>query len=181
MYGPLGAELEQAKGNKQIEQRIVEEHLQPRLQQFLDILERDDSDDAKMALTSALATVVQRIFKGGAASAGTERIAHYVAREKSFKSRLISKNRKAQVRGHHLVLRQFQETTHCNHCGKIMWGVAPQGFQCGDCNLNVHRGCARLMEETCPGPMPSGGNERGQVGDRITKFMDRIREKGHGE
>lgn len=180
MYGPTGPELAAAKGNKQQETKIVEDFLMPKLTVLLDecdvVFSSEESTmSSKMALASALSTVVHKIFlpRGSAAAAGTERIHHYVTREKSFKSRLISKNRKAIVRGHHLSLRQYYETTHCNHCQNLIWGVAPQGFACADCGLNVHRGCAKLLEETCPGPanVPV---------DKFTKFMDRIRDKGHG-
>lgn len=34
------------------------------------------------------------------------------------------------VRGHPLVLRQYYEVTHCNHCQTIIWGVSPQGYHC---------------------------------------------------
>lgn len=179
MYGPSGPELAAAKGNKQVETKIVEDFLMPKLTVMIDECEvasgtEESSVSSKMALASALSTVVHKIFlpRGGTA-AGTERIHHYVTREKSFKSRLISKNRKAFVRGHHLSLRQYYETTHCNHCQNLMWGVAPQGFACSDCALNVHRGCAKLLEETCPGPV-------NVPVDKFTKFMDRIRDKGHG-
>lgn len=37
----------------------------------------------------------------------------------------------------------------------------------------MHRGCAKMLEETCPGPV-------NVPVDKFTKFMDRIREKGHG-
>lgn len=180
MYGPSGPELASAKGNKQSETKIVEDFLMPKLTVLLDECEgsaasEESSVSAKMALASALSTVVHKVFlpRGGAA-AGTERIHHYVTREKSFKSRLISKSRKALVRGHHLSLRQYYETTHCNHCQNLMWGVAPQGFACADCGLNVHRACAKLLEETCPGPV-------NVPVDKFTKFMDRIRDKGHGQ
>lgn len=179
MYGPSGAELAAAKGNKQHETKIVEDYLMPKLTSLLDECDGAAGSEeltvsAKMALASALSTVVHKIFlPRGTALAGTERVHHYVTREKSFKSRLISKNRKALVRGHHLSLRQYYETTHCNHCQNLMWGVAPQGFACADCGLNVHRGCAKLLEETCPGPV-------NVPVDKFTKFMDRIREKGHG-
>lgn len=180
MYGPSGPELSAARGNKQSETRIVEDFLMPKLTALLDECDanaEESSMSPKLALASALSTVVHKVFlpRGGAA-AGTERVHHYVTREKSFKSRLISKNRKAQVRGHHLTLRQYYETTHCNHCQNLMWGVAPQGFACADCGLNVHRGCAKLLEETCPGPVnvPVG---------KFANLMDRIREtgiRGHG-
>lgn len=178
MYGPSGPELSAAKGNKQMETKIVEDCLMPKLTVLLDecdgIAPFDEcAVSSKMALTSALSTVVHKVFLPRGATAGNERVHHYVTREKSFKSRLISKNRKALVRGHHLSLRQYYETTHCNHCQNLIWGVAPQGFACADCGLHVHRGCAKMLEETCPGPvnMPV---------DKFTKFMDRIREKGHG-
>jgi hypothetical protein len=179
MYGPSGPELANAKGNKQHETKIVEDFLMPKLTALLDECERSATSDeslgpTKMALTSALSTVVHKIFLPRGTAAGTERIHHYVTREKSFKTRLISKNRKALVRGHHLTLRQYYETTHCNHCQNLMWGVAPQGFACADCGLNVHRGCAKMLEETCPGPV-------NVPVDKFTKFMDRIREKGHGK
>lgn len=179
MYGPSGPELAASKGNKQSETRIVEDFLMPKLTVLLDECDAASSFEelsmsAKMALTSALSTVVHKVFlpRGGAV-AGSERVHHYVTREKSFKSRLISKNRKALVRGHNLSLRQYYETTHCNHCQNLMWGVAPQGFTCAHCGLNVHRNCAKLLEETCPGPVHVPV-------DKFTKFMDRIREKGHG-
>lgn len=174
MYGPSAPELAAAKKNKISEQKIVEDFLLPKLQVMLDETENSPENDEKMALASALSTVVHKIFlPRGTSTPNAERIHHYVTREKSFKSRLISKKGKLVVRGHHLSLRQYYETTHCNHCGNLIWGVAPQGYSCSDCGLNVHRGCAKSLDETCPGPVnPSV--------DKFTKFMDKIREKGHG-
>lgn len=178
MYGPSGPELSAAKGNKQMEQKIVEECLMPKLTVLLDECDGIQPCDecavsSKMALTSALSTVVYKVFLPRGPTA--ERVTHYVTREKSFKSRLISKNRKVIVRGHHLSLRQYYETTHCNHCQNLIWGVAPQGYACSDCGLHVHRGCAKMLEETCPGPvnMPVDKFSMGRI-------IDRIRDKGHG-
>lgn len=183
MFGPAGHELAVIKGNKHLETKIVEDFLMPKLANLLEECENigHNSDDmtisSKMALTSALSTVIHKIFlPRGNSTPGSERIHHYVTREKSFKSRLIGKNRKLVVRGHHLTLQQYYETTHCNHCGNLIWGVAPQGYACSDCGLNVHRNCAKLLEETCPGPM---NGDKFNV-DKFTKFMDKIREKGHG-
>lgn len=173
MYGPAAPDLAAAKKNKASEQKIVEDFLIPKLQAMLDETENSDSDE-KIALASALSTVVHKIFlPRGTSAPNAERVHHYVTREKSFKSRLISKKGKLLVRGHHLSFKQYYETTHCNHCGNLIWGVAPQGYSCADCDLNVHRGCSKSLDETCPGPpnVPV---------DKFTKFMDRIREKGHG-
>ncbi|XP_070505008.1 rho guanine nucleotide exchange factor 12-like isoform X1 [Chironomus tepperi] len=174
MFGPSAQDLAAARKSKIIEQKIVEDFLMPKLQVMLDETENAPENDEKMALASALSTVVYKIFlPRGPAAPNSERVNHYVTREKSFKSRLMSKNRKSVIRGHHLILRQYYETTHCNHCGNLIWGVAPQGYACGDCGLNVHRCCSKLLEETCPGPVHVSV-------DRFTKLMDRIREKGHG-
>lgn len=143
---------------------------------MLDDTESTSESDAKMALASALSTVVHKIFlPRGTTAPNAERVHHYVTREKSFKSRLISKKGKLVVRGHHLSLRQYYETTHCNHCGNLIWGVAPQGYSCADCGLNVHRGCSKALDETCPGPVSAPSVDKFSF-----KFMDKIREKGHG-
>ncbi|GAU88500.1 hypothetical protein RvY_01187-2 [Ramazzottius varieornatus] len=39
----------------------------------------------------------------------------------------------------------------CNHCKEILWGCAPQGYQCAFCDYVVHRGCAKKVEEICVG------------------------------
>jgi Rho guanine nucleotide exchange factor 12 len=85
----------------------------------------------KSALCSALSTVLHRIFVARSnPGSPIDRVHHFVSREKSFKNRIMGKNRKALVRGHHLVLRQYYEVTHCNHCQNIIWGVSPQGYHC---------------------------------------------------
>lgn len=176
MFGPSAPELAAAKKNKVTEQKIIEDFLLPKLKAMLDETENSPDNDEKMALASALSTVVHKIFlPRGTSTPSAERVHHYVSREKSFKSRYINKKGKTLVvRGHHLGLRQYYETTHCNHCGNLIWGVAPQGYSCNDCGLHVHRGCAKSLDETCPGPV------NGPSVDKFTKFMDKIREKGHG-
>lgn len=131
----------------------------------------------KLALCSALSTVLHRIFVTRSnPGSPIDRVNHFVSREKSFKSRLISKTRKALVRGHHLTLRQYYEVTHCNHCQNIIWGVSPQGYNCTDCELNIHRACSKVLEENCPGPAPQ---KRKEQQNNITKLMERIRPAHH--
>jgi len=101
------------------------------------------------------------------------------------------------VRGHPLVLRQYYEVTHCNHCQTIIWGVSPQGYHCtgehhsleiavqmyisynmldflnADCKLNIHRQCSKVVDESCPGPLPQA--KRLAHNDKISKFMGKIR------
>ena len=51
-----------------------------------------------------------------------------------------------------------------------MWGVGPQGYQCADCELNIHRACAKVLEENCPGPVTPKRKDH-----QISKLMDKIR------
>lgn len=172
MFGPSDQQLADAKGDKVKEQRIVEETLMPRIQQLIDDLDKDAQSECpkKSALSSALSTVLHRIFVVTRSTPGgpTERVHHFVSREKSFKSRLIGKNRKIMVRGHHLVLKQYYEVAHCNHCQNIIWGVSPQGYHCTNCELNIHRACSKVLEENCPGPVPTKN-------DKMSKFIEKIR------
>lgn len=171
MFGPSDQQLHEAKGDKLKEQRIVEETLIPKLQQLIDEFDKDAANECpkKMALSSALSTVLHRIFLITRSTPGgpIERVHHFVSREKSFKSRLIGKNRKIIVRGHHLVLKQYYEVVHCNHCQNIIWGVSPQGYHCTNCELNIHRACSRVLEESCPGPVPTKNDKIGKIFDKI--------------
>ncbi|XP_037025462.1 rho guanine nucleotide exchange factor 11 isoform X3 [Bradysia coprophila] len=176
LYGPSDHQLMESKGDKVKEQKVFEETLVPKLQQLVDELEKESPNECpkKSALSSALSTVLHRIFVTRSNPGGPiDRVHHFVSREKSFKSRLMGKNRKAMVRGHHLVLRQYYEVAHCNHCQNIIWGVSPQGYHCTDCELNIHRACSKVLEENCPGPAPS--KQKGQHTDKMTKFIDKIR------
>lgn len=171
MFGPSDQQLFEAKGDKLREQKVFEETLLPRLQQLVDELEREASAAAgqagvgecpkKSALCSALSTVLHRIYVTGRTIPGSpiDRVHHYVSREKSFRSRLMNKTRKTTVRGHNLQLHQYHEVTHCNHCQDIIWGVSPQGYQCANCELNIHRSCSKTLEESCPGPAQTKANK----------------------
>ena len=42
---------------------------------------------------------------------------------------------------------------YCAYCGNYMWGLIEQGVQCGDCGINAHKQCARLIPHDCsPNP-----------------------------
>lgn len=177
MFGPSDQQLLDAKGDKLREQRIFEETLLPKLQQLLDESDKEPHDECskKVALCSALSTVLHRIFiTRSLPNSPIERVNHFVSREKSFKNRLIGKNRKIQVRGHHLVLKQYYEVAHCNHCQNIIWGVSPQGYHCTDCELNIHRTCSRILEENCPGPAPTKRKEQ-HADNKMSRLMEKIR------
>ncbi|XP_059226165.1 uncharacterized protein LOC106086517 isoform X2 [Stomoxys calcitrans] len=183
IYGPTDAQLAEAKGDKQREQHIFEETLMKKLQVLIDEYDKDlpNEDPKKLALCSALSTVIHRIFiTRSHPNSIIDRVHHFVSREKSFKSRLMGKKGKMIVRGHPLVLRQYYEVTHCNHCQTIIWGVSPQGFHCTDCKLNIHRPCSKILEENCPGPLPQAKRKDKDLNNdsKISKLiMGKIRQK----
>lgn len=178
MYGPNDNILMEAKGDKAKEQKVVEDYLIPKLQQYVEEIEKEGplDDTKKIALCSALSTVLYRIFVTKTNPSGPiDKVSHYVSREKSFKTRLMGKaTRKVTVKGHQLALHQYHEVTHCNHCQTIIWGVSPQGYQCENCELNIHRQCVKMLEETCPGPVPRKHGE-----NKISKLMEKIRPTHH--
>ncbi|XP_064535825.1 uncharacterized protein RhoGEF2 isoform X4 [Drosophila montana] len=176
IYGPTDDKLAEAKGDKQREQ-IIDKYLMPNLQLLIEEFEKDlpQEDARKLALCSALSTVINRIFTTRShPNSIVDRVHHFVSREKSFKSRIMGKNRKMIVRGHPLVLRQYYEVTHCNHCQTIIWGVSPQGYHCTDCKLNIHRPCSKVLDESCPGPLPQA-KRHPHNDNKISKFMGKIR------
>ncbi|XP_017108206.2 uncharacterized protein RhoGEF2 isoform X2 [Drosophila bipectinata] len=173
IYGPTDDKLAEAKSDK-LREQIIDKYLMPNLQLLIEEENTSPEDVRKVALCSALSTVIYRIFNSRAPPSNiVERVHHFVSRDKSFKSRLIGKNRKMNVRGHPLVLRQYYEVTHCNHCQTIIWGVSPQGYHCTDCKLNIHRQCAKVVDESCPGPLPQA--KRPANNDKISKLMGKIR------
>lgn len=177
MYGPTDQQLQNAIGDKVREQRIVEETLLPKLQQYLDEIEKESPKECpkKLALCSALSTVLQRFFVTRSnAGSPIDKVHHFVSREKSFKSRLMAKNRKQDILGHNLRLQPYYEVTRCNHCQNILWGVSPQGYHCSNCELNIHRACAKDLNECCPGPAPLKNDS-----SKITKLMEKISSRNH--
>ncbi|XP_055598943.1 rho guanine nucleotide exchange factor 11 isoform X3 [Uranotaenia lowii] len=177
MYGPTDQQLASAKGDKVREQRIVEETLLPKLQQYLEEIEKESPKECpkKSALCSALSTVLQRFFvTRSTPGSPIDKVHHFVSREKSFKSRLMAKNRKQDILGHNLRLQPYYEVTRCNHCQNILWGVSPQGYHCSNCELNIHRVCAKDLNEYCPGPAPLKNDS-----SKITKLMEKISSRNH--
>ncbi|XP_043948380.1 uncharacterized protein LOC108022504 isoform X3 [Drosophila biarmipes] len=174
IYGPTDSKLTEAKTDK-LKEQIIDKYLMPNLQALIEDENGLPHEDVrKVALCSALSTVIYRIFNTRPPpSSIVERVHHFVSRDKSFKSRIMGKNRKMNVRGHPLVLRQYYEVTHCNHCQTIIWGVSPQGYHCTDCKLNIHRQCSKVVDESCPGPLPQA--KRLAHNDKISKFMGKIR------
>ncbi|XP_044598640.1 rho guanine nucleotide exchange factor 11 isoform X2 [Cotesia glomerata] len=171
LFGPSDAQLDESESDKSKETKIIETYLLPKMDPYLEDIEKDQLDLRQFTTAAGLATILTKIFQ--VRSVSLDRVPTFVAKDKSnIKARLLTgKTRKMAVRGHHFGAHQYFTVTYCNHCQLIIGGIGPQGYQCNDCSLSVHRQCVRVVEESCPGPLPR--KERGN--DRISKLMDRIR------
>ncbi|XP_039278678.1 uncharacterized protein LOC111045203 [Nilaparvata lugens] len=173
LFGPSDAQLEESINDKGKETKIVETILVPKLEPFLADMESDVVDGRRFTTAAALGTILGKKFgvRGQHFSSLIERCPTFVSKDKSLKSKLIGKSRKVTLMGHHFVAHQYFIVTYCNHCQLIIWGIGPQGYQCSNCHLNIHRHCVKVLDENCPGPMVK--KEKGN--DRISKFMEKIR------
>ncbi|KAK3923698.1 Rho guanine nucleotide exchange factor 12, partial [Frankliniella fusca] len=175
LFGPADAQLDESIHDKGKEMKIVESILIPKIEPYLDDIEKENVDIRRYTTAAALGTVMGKVFglRGPHSSALLERCPTFVSKDKSLKARIIGKSRKVSVRGHNFNAHQYYTVTYCNHCQLIIWGIGPQGYQCTHCALNVHRPCVRVLQEICPGPLVK--KDRGNAS--ISKLMDRIRER----
>ncbi|XP_069677128.1 rho guanine nucleotide exchange factor 12 isoform X3 [Periplaneta americana] len=173
IFGPPEAQLDESIHDKNKEMKIVESILMPKMESYLEDIERENVDVRRFTTAAALGTVMGKVFglRSPHSSALLDRCPTFVSKDKSLKAKIIGKSRKVTVRGHHFVAHQYYTVTYCNHCQLIIWGIGPQGYQCSDCVLNIHRHCVKVVEENCPGPLVK--KEKGN--DRISKLMEKIR------
>eukprot|EP00092_Neocalanus_flemingeri_P012116 GFUD01013064.1.p1 GENE.GFUD01013064.1~~GFUD01013064.1.p1 ORF type:complete len:700 (-),score=155.21 GFUD01013064.1:108-2207(-) len=50
---------------------------------------------------------------------------------------------------HNFKVNTFLGPTFCDHCGKPIWGVYKQGYQCNDCKFNAHKRCLDKFANNC--------------------------------
>ncbi|XP_077524953.1 rho guanine nucleotide exchange factor 11-like isoform X4 [Amblyomma americanum] len=172
LYMPNDVALDDSLRDKNVELRIVESLLLTELE----TLAKEDPEnltDYKSALASALATVLKSFgVKTPNAVALMERFPTFVAREKS-RLKFFPRNRKfafqtIHTRGHHFQSQQYHCVTYCNHCQHIIWGVGDQGYQCSNCEMNIHKTCVRVVEEQCIGSLMRHKKEKGKKNHRMS-------------
>ncbi|XP_015111917.1 rho guanine nucleotide exchange factor 12 isoform X6 [Diachasma alloeum] len=170
LFGPSDIQLDESESDKSKEAKIIETFLLPKMEGYLEDIEKDQGDLRQFTTAAGLATILTKIFQVRCVS--LDRVPTFVAKDKSnIKARLLTaKNRKMTVRGHHFAAHQYFTVTYCNHCQLIIGGIGPQGYQCTDCSLSVHRPCVRVVEENCPGPVV----RKERANDALSKLMERI-------
>ncbi|XP_075547770.1 rho guanine nucleotide exchange factor 11-like isoform X1 [Dermacentor variabilis] len=157
LYMPNDVTLDDSLRDKNAELHIVESLLLTELE-TLGKEDPENLSDYKSALASALATVLKSFgVKTPNAVTLIERFPTFVAREKS-RLKFFPRNKKfafqtINTRGHHFQSQQYHCVTYCNHCQHIIWGVGDQGYQCTNCEMNIHKTCVRVVEEQCIGSL----------------------------
>ncbi|XP_025161774.1 uncharacterized protein LOC105192214 isoform X2 [Harpegnathos saltator] len=171
IFGPTDNSLDESISDKVREIKIIETYLLPKMEPYLEDIEKEHVDLRLFTTAAGLATILIKIFQ--LRPVWADRVPTFVAKDKSnIKARLLTgKTRKMTIRGHHFVAHQYFTITYCNHCQLIIGGIGPQGYLCSDCSLSVHRQCVRVVEENCPGPLM----RKERTNDRISKLMERIR------
>ncbi|XP_014478297.1 PREDICTED: rho guanine nucleotide exchange factor 12 isoform X2 [Dinoponera quadriceps] len=171
IFGPTDNSLDESISDKARETKIIETYLLPKMEPYLEDIEKEHVDLRLFTTAAGLATILIKIFQ--LRPVWADRVPTFVAKDKSnIKARLLTgKTRKMTIRGHHFVAHQYFTITYCNHCQLIIGGIGPQGYLCSDCSLSVHRQCVRVVEENCPGPLM----KKERTNDRISKLMERIR------
>ncbi|XP_021946876.1 uncharacterized protein LOC110844861 isoform X3 [Folsomia candida] len=181
MYGPPDNQLDESLHDKNKELRIVETYLVPRVEQFSSEVDKNN-EGRTFAIMIAVATVIVKLFglrNHPNLNLILERHGSFMSKDKSMKSRFISKPKKVAHNGHHFVLQCYSSYTECNICSKLLWGIGPQGQQCVDCNLNIHKSvdtyrthnCINDIHDVCLGT----NNQKNKANDKFRRFRDRIR------
>lgn len=63
--------------------------------------------------------------------------------------------------GHRFVVHSFSETTTCDQCQFLLWGLIDQGLQCRSCGFAAHRHC---VEQVRPGQARERERRKGEDG-----------------
>ncbi|KAK8734372.1 hypothetical protein OTU49_006154, partial [Cherax quadricarinatus] len=153
IFGPPDHALEESMHNKTKELQIVENLLVPCLESVSDDLK--NATDQMIVTASSLATILLKYYgvRSQQAHQLIDRCPLFVSKERPLRSKIFRGSKKQVYRDHHFNQHTYYSVTYCNHCGLIIWGIAPQGYQCTNCEMNIHKSCAKQVEEVCIGQL----------------------------
>ncbi|XP_064107436.1 uncharacterized protein LOC135216228 isoform X5 [Macrobrachium nipponense] len=151
IFGPPDHLLEESIHNKTKELHIVEQLLVPCLETVSEDLK--NATDQMTVTASSLATILLKYYgvRSPVAIQLIDRCPLYVSKERTTRNKIFRGSKKQVYRDHHFIPHTYYCVTFCNHCGLIIWGVAPQGYQCANCEMNIHKSCTKQLEEFCIG------------------------------
>ncbi|XP_042206128.1 SH3 and multiple ankyrin repeat domains protein 1-like isoform X2 [Homarus americanus] len=137
IFGPKDHVLEESMHNKTKELNIVEHLLVPCLESVSDDLK--NATDQMIVTASSLATILLKYYgvRSQQAHQLIDRCPLFVSKERPLRSKIFRGSKKQVYRDHHFNQHTYYSVTYCNHCGLIIWGIAPQGYQCTNCEMNI--------------------------------------------
>ncbi|KAF5403276.1 hypothetical protein PHET_03431 [Paragonimus heterotremus] len=103
-------------------------------------------------LTASGVANVTGSVAGGLSVAGSglwNKLQHFCAKLKQKSHGNPFSTRKVKYKGHTVHERAFEQLVDCWVCGQLLWGLAPQGLACSNCDLSVHNKCKVNIRETC--------------------------------
>ncbi|XP_065161980.1 rho guanine nucleotide exchange factor 11 isoform X3 [Atheta coriaria] len=171
IYGPKDAVLSEIVADKTGGKDI--KHYESVLLERLNMNEDSETiiinDPKKYYTIAATITVVTRVFGVRLPSdVQLDRWQSFVSKEKSLRTKIMGRSsRKLNYYGHQYDAKQYYTVIRCNNCTQIIYGIAPQGYICSACHINLHRNCISHYTDLCPGKHPGKGMK--------TKIMDKIR------
>lgn len=136
--------------DKSQEAKIIEKHLMPHMENFMEDRAKSARDQAQ---GWALATFLRHVGvpKPSSHSNILERVQSFVMKERKEKGIKLpgSRSKTKTHRNHQYVPQHYYVLTECVHCHSIIWGVGYQGYQCSNCEQNVHKQCIELVDVSC--------------------------------
>lgn len=131
--------LFKVRQNKQIEKNLM-----PKILLMVEEIEENNDDGVeRKLLLSAFSTVIHQIFHLPL------QCNYYIEPIHQFVSSGNSKSQNVtEVKGHHLIPKICYSTTYCDCCLEIMFGIAPQGYEC-TCGIKVHESCIVKLRGIC--------------------------------
>ncbi|XP_036358638.1 rho guanine nucleotide exchange factor 12-like isoform X6 [Octopus sinensis] len=147
-YGVDELELDMDKSQ---EMKIIENYLVPHLESFTEEKAKCARDQA---LGWALATYLRHIgvTKLSYHSSVLDRVHSFVMKERKEKGIKLpgTKSKTKAYRNHQFVPQHYYQLTDCTVCSSPVWGVGFQGYQCSNCEWNVHKHCIESIDILCP-------------------------------
>ncbi|XP_023234115.1 rho guanine nucleotide exchange factor 11-like [Centruroides sculpturatus] len=170
IYGPPDCQLELALHDKSKELKIIEQLLLPTVESIPEDLE--SASDKTLATASAVATILKQYgSKSTHVLNVTDRCPTFVSKEKG-RLRILQRNKKVVfVQGHQFLPQHYHCVTYCNHCQLIIWGIGNQGYQCQNCEMNIHKYCVKIVEEHCIGTLR---NKKDKKNYSVTGIVENI-------
>ena len=97
----------------------------------------ENATEKSVAVATSLATVLNRTFhtRGAAVSGILDKCPQFVSKEKRQKIFGKASKKAVQRQAHNFELKQYFQIKYCNHSMELIWGVAPQAYQC---TRNLH-------------------------------------------